>query len=277
MNSDLSHRAPAELDYIQIFPIPGIPLVQPGDDLATLIVEAAQAAGLSLICGDILVVAQKIVSKAEGRLVRLVDVTPGAEAHRLAQATGKDARVVQAILDDSTAVIRAREGVLIVEQSSGWICAHAGVDHSNVAPEEEETVALLPADADASAAEIGSRIQTQTGATVAVLINDSHGRPWRMGTVGVCIGCAGLPTLWDQRGLTDLYGYELRASEECIADELCAAASLVMGIENRAVRGARQPSSAATPCRTPPPTPRPVRSSVRRSVICFAENTHCSG
>ena len=120
-------------------------------------------------------------------------------------------------------------GVLIVEQSGGWICAHGGVDQSNVAPEEEETIALLPADADASASEIRSRIQARSGAAVAVLISDSHGRPWRMGTVGVCIGCAGLPTLWDQRGLTDLYGYELRASEECIVDELCAAASLVMG------------------------------------------------
>ena len=260
MNSSHSHHATAlpsdggasntaEQEGIQICAIPGLPLVQPGDDLATLIVEAAQAAGVPLASGDILVVAQKIVSKAEGRLVRLVDVTPGEEAHRLAQATGKDARVVQAILDDSTAVIRAREGVLIVEQSSGWICAHAGVDHSNVAPEEEETVALLPADADASAAEIGSRIQTQTGATVAVLINDSHGRPWRMGTVGVCIGCAGLPTLWDQRGLTDLYGYELRASEECIADELCAAASLVMGQSSEGrpaaiIRGYTPPDAA---------------------------------
>ena len=228
MNSSLSHHA-SDPGGIRIVPIPGIPLVQAGDDLATLIIEAAQAADLSLICGDILVVAQKIVSKAEGRLVRLADVTPGEEAIRLARATDKDARVVQAILDDSRAVIRARAGVLIVEQSGGWICAHGGVDQSNVAPEEEETIALLPADADASASEIRSRIQARSGAAVAVLISDSHGRPWRMGTVGVCIGCAGLPTLWDQRGLTDLYGYELRASEECIVDELCAAASLVMG------------------------------------------------
>ena len=245
----------AEQGGIQFFSIPGIPLVQAGDDLATLIIEAAEVAGLSLISGDILVVAQKIVSKAEGRLVRLADVTPGAEATRLALETDKDARVVQAILDDSRAVIRARAGVLIVEQNSGWICAHGGVDHSNVAPEEEETIALLPADADASAAEMRSRIQAQTGASVAVLINDSHGRPWRMGTVGVCIGCAGLPTLWDQRGLTDLYGYELRASEECIADELCAAASLVMGQSSEGrpaaiIRGYTRPDSADAPARS---------------------------
>ena len=160
MNDSLSQRPP-EQGGIQILPIPGIPLVQPGDDLAALIIEAAEAAGLSLIAGDILVMAQKIVSKAEGRLVRLADVTPGEEAVRLAQETGKDARVVQAVLDDSRAVVRARAGVLIVEQSSGWVCAHGGLDHSNVAPEEEETVALLPADADASATAIRGRIEAE--------------------------------------------------------------------------------------------------------------------
>ena len=254
MNDSHSHRPP-EQGGIQILPIPGIPLVQPGDDLAALIIEAAEAAGLSLIAGDILVMAQKIVSKAEGRLVRLADVTPGEEAVRLAQETGKDARVVQAVLDDSTAVVRARAGVLIVEQSSGWVCAHGGLDHSNVAPEEEETVALLPADADASATAIRARIMAETGATVAVLISDSHGRPWKMGTVGVCIGCAGLPALWDQRGLTDLFGYELVASEECIVDELCAAASLVMGQSSEGrpaaiIRGYTRPDAADAPARS---------------------------
>ena len=254
MNDSHSHRPP-EQGGIQILPIPGIPLVQPGDDLAALIIEAAEAAGLSLIAGDILVMAQKIVSKAEGRLVRLADVTPGEEALRLAQETGKDARVVQAVLDDSTAVVRARAGVLIVEQSSGWVCAHGGLDHSNVAPEEEETVALLPADADASATAIRARIMAETGATVAVLISDSHGRPWKMGTVGVCIGCAGLPALWDQRGLTDLFGYELVASEECIVDELCAAASLVMGQSSEGrpaaiIRGYTRPDAVDAPARS---------------------------
>ena len=157
MNDSLSQRPP-EQGGIHILPIAGIPLVQPGDDLAALIIEAAEAAGLSLIAGDILVMAQKIVSKAEGRLVRLADVRPGEEAVRLAQETGKDARVVQAVLDDSRAVVRARAGVLIAEQSSGWVCAHGGLDHSNVAPEEEETVALLPEDADASATAMRGRI-----------------------------------------------------------------------------------------------------------------------
>ena len=254
MNDSRSQRPP-EQGGIEIFPVPGIPLVQPGDDVAGLIIEAAGAAGLSLVSGDILVLAQKIVSKAEGRLVRLADVTPGEEAVRLAEGTGKDARVVQAVLDDSNAVVRARAGVLIVEQSSGWVCAHAGLDHSNVAPEEDETVALLPADADASATAIRGRILEETGAAVAVLISDSHGRPWKMGTVGVCIGCAGLPALWDQRGLTDLFGYELVASEECIIDELCAAATLVMGQSSEGrpaaiVRGYRRPDAADAPARS---------------------------
>ncbi len=254
MNGSRSQRPP-EQGGIEIFPIPGIPLVQPGDDVAGLVIGAAGAAGISLETGDILVMAQKIVSKAEGRLVRLADVTPGEEAVRLAEGTGKDARVVQAVLDDSNAVVRARAGVLIVEQSSGWVCAHAGLDHSNVAPEEEETVALLPADSDASATAIRGRILEETGAAVAVLISDSHGRPWKMGTVGVCIGCAGLPALWDQRGLTDLFGYELVASEECIIDELCAAATLVMGQSSEGrpaaiIRGYRRPDAADAPARS---------------------------
>ena len=254
MDDNLSQRPPRQ-EGIRIIPIPGIPLVQPGDDLAALIIEAAATAGPSLQSGDILVIAQKIVSKAEGRLLRLADVRPGEEALRLAQETGKDARVVQAVLDDSRAVVRAREGVLIVEQSSGWVCAHGGLDHSNVAPEEDETVALLPADADASAAALRGRIEAKTGATVAVLISDSHGRPWKMGTVGVCIGCAGLPALWDQRGLTDLFGYELVASEECIIDELCAAATLVMGQSSEGrpaaiIRGYSRPDAADAPARS---------------------------
>ena len=230
-------------------------MVQPGDDLAGLIVEAAEAAGSPLRTGDVLVVAQKVVSKSEGRLVRLAEVTPGAQALRLAEDTGKDARVVQAVLDDSRSVLRARQGVLIVEQRSGWVCAHAGLDHSNVAPEEEEVVALLPEDADASAAALRDRLLARSGAEVAVLISDSHGRPWKLGTVGGCIGCAGLPPLWDQRGLTDLFGYELVASEECIVDELCAAASLVMGQSSEGrpaavLRGYRPPALPPAPAKS---------------------------
>lgn len=226
------------MDAMTLWAVPGIPIVREGDDIAVLIVDRLHEQGESLQSGDILVIAQKIVSKAEGRLVRLDDVEPSEEARALAEVVDKDAQTVQVILDDSKSIIRTRKGLLIVEQSSGWICANAGVDHSNVAPAETDSdggdvsgvmLALLPADGDASAERIRDRLGELTGARPAVLISDSHGRPWRIGTVGVCIGCAGLPPVWDQRGRTDLHGYTLVSSEECIADELSAAAALVMG------------------------------------------------
>ncbi len=240
-------------DCMTLFSVPGLPLVHPGDDLAQLIVEKMDAAGQQLQSGDILVMAQKIVSKAEGRLVRLSDVTPGAQALELAEITGKDPHVVQAILDDSNEVVRARRGLLIVEQKSGWVCAHAGMDRSNVQPVNgEEMVALLPENSDASAEGLRGRLAELTGAEVAVLISDSHGRPWKFGTMGVCIGCAGIPPLWNQRGLPDLFGYELLASEECIVDELAGAAALLMGqsAEGRPVvivRGYIPPDLPAAP------------------------------
>ena len=207
-----------------------MPLVQRGDDLAALLVERLSAAGLAFQEGDVLVVAQKIISKAEGRLVNLADVQPGDEALRLAVIVDRDPRVVQVVLEESNAVLRARRGLLVVEQRNGWVCANAGVDRSNVQQEgASDTLALLPWDADASAAALRTRIEELTGIAPAVIINDSHGRAWRIGTVGVAIGCAGLPPVWDQRGLADLFGYTLHASEECIADELAAAASLLMG------------------------------------------------
>ena len=226
------------MDGLTLWAVPEMPIVREGDDIAGIIVERMDAHEMALQPGDIVVIAQKIVSKAEGRLVRLREVEPSAQALELAERVDKDAATVQVILDDSRSVIRARRGLLIVEQSSGWICANAGVDHSNVAPadvgETEDAdagvmLALLPEDADASAARIRKRLDELTGASPSVLINDSHGRPWRIGTVGVCIGCAGLPPVWDQRGRRDLHGYELVSSEECIADELAAAASLIMG------------------------------------------------
>ena len=207
-----------------------MPLVQRGDDLAALLVERLSAADLAFQEGDVLVVAQKIISKAEGRLVNLADVQPGDEALRLAVIVDRDPRVVQVVLEESNAVLRARRGLLVVEQRNGWVCANAGVDRSNVQQEgASDTLALLPWDADASAAVLRTRIEELTGIAPAVIINDSHGRAWRIGTVGVAIGCAGLPPVWDQRGLADLFGYTLHASEECIADELAAAASLLMG------------------------------------------------
>ena len=218
------------LPTLTFFAVPDLPHIQPGDDLGALLAEALAAAGLTLQPGDILVIAQKIVSKAEGRVVRLEDVQPDARALDYAEITGRDPRVVQVVLDESNEVLRARYGLLVVEQRNGWVCANAGVDRSNVRPDgSSEMLTLLPEDADASAARLRAELAERTGVAPAVIINDSHGRAWRVGTVGVAIGCAGLPPVWDQRGLSDLYGYTLHASEECIADELAAAASLVMG------------------------------------------------
>lgn len=241
---------------MSLFAVPDLPLIEPGDDLGKLIVDRLEAAGRSLTKGDILVIAQKVVSKAEGRLVRLNDVEIGSQALSLAEVTGKDPRIVQVVLDDSRSVIRAQPGLLIVEQKGGWISAHGGMDRSNVASrEEDEMVALLPLDGDASAEKIQRSILDSSGFEVGVLINDSHGRPWRVGTVGVCIGCAGLPPLWNQRGLQDLFGYELVGSEECIADELAAAASLLMGQSDEGrpavlIRGYRPPELPEAPATT---------------------------
>lgn len=241
---------------MHLFTVAGLPSIQPGDDVAALIAGRLSAAGETLQPGDILVIAQKIVSKAEGRLVRLADVTPSAQAEEIAAIVGKDPRVVQAVLDDSQEVLRVRRGLLVVEQRSGWVCANAGVDRSNVQPGDDgDYLALLPADADASAAAIRNRLIELTGVAPAVIINDSHGRAWRIGTVGTAIGCAGLPPIWNQRGLHDLFGYELVSSEECIADELAAAASLLMGQSNEGrpvvvIRGYTPPALPPAPART---------------------------
>ncbi|RLT42927.1 MAG: coenzyme F420-0:L-glutamate ligase [Chloroflexi bacterium] len=240
-------------ESMTLFSVPGLPMIRPGDDLAQLIAEKIESAGQQLHSGDILVIAQKVVSKAEGRLVRLSAVTPGERALELAEITGKDPRIVQVILDDSHEVVRARRGLLIVEQKSGWVCAHGGMDRSNVQPVDgEEMVALLPENSDASAEGLRARLAELTGAQVAVLISDSHGRPWKFGTMGVCIGCAGIPPIWNQRGLYDLFGYELVASEECLVDELAGAAALLMGqsAEGRPVvviRGYTPPNLPAAP------------------------------
>ncbi len=202
-------------------------MVQPGDDLAALLAAALNRAGLSLQAGDVLVLAQKIVSKAEGRLVHLQTVTPSRRALELAEQVGKDPRLVQLILDESREVLRARPGLLVVEHRLGFVSANAGIDHSNVGAADDDTVLLLPADPDASAERL--RRQMLAAGGLGVLIIDSHGRAWREGTVGVAIGLAGLPGLVDLRGRPDLFGRELRASLLAAADELAAAASLVMG------------------------------------------------
>jgi coenzyme F420-0:L-glutamate ligase/coenzyme F420-1:gamma-L-glutamate ligase len=242
---------------ISMFSVPNFPLIRPGDDLAQHILQQLRAGGQHLQDGDILVVAQKVVSKAEGRLVKLADVTPSDQARQIAATVDKDPRVIQVILDDSRSIIRVRRNLFVVEQRSGWICANAGVDRSNVQPDEQgdEYLALLPLDADASAARIRHQLHAQSGANAAVLISDSHGRAWRVGTTGICIGCAGLPPIWNQRGLHDLFGYELHSSEECIADELASAASLLMGQSNEGrpvivIRGYQLPAAPAAPAQT---------------------------
>jgi coenzyme F420-0:L-glutamate ligase / coenzyme F420-1:gamma-L-glutamate ligase len=217
---------------LTLTPLPGIPLVKPGDDLAELCLQALQRAEISLMDGDILVLAQKIVSKAEGRLVNLVNVEPGPAALQLASQTDKDPRLVELILCESNEVSRTRPGTIIVEHRLGFVCANAGIDHSNVAgsgDEQEEWVLLLPEDPDASAQDLRCRLEAAAGKRIGILIIDSHGRAWRHGIVGVAIGLAGLPGLVDLRGQPDLFGYNLRITQIGVADELAAAASLVMG------------------------------------------------
>lgn len=213
---------------LQLIPLPNIPLIRPGDDLAALIVEAAQAAEVRLMARDILLIAQKIVSKAENCFIRLADLTPSARAIDLARVTGKPATLVEAILRDSAEVIRARKNLLIVEHKLGFISANAGLDHSNVSP-ERDLLLRLPDDPDASARTIRDRLAELSGVRPPVLIIDSHGRPWRFGTVGVTIGLSGLAPVQNLRGQPDLFGIPLEITEVGFADQLAAAASLVMG------------------------------------------------
>lgn len=213
--------------------LPDVPLIQPGDDLAAIALQAMAAMELEFQSGDVLVVAQKVVSKAEGRLVCLSDIAPTARAHDLAVQVDKDPRLVQVILDESAEILRAAPGALIVQHRLGFVSANAGVDHSNVAGrpgrEEEPWVLLLPTDPDASARKLGERLSLASGAEIAVLIIDSHGRAWRMGTVGVAIGVYHFPALLDLRGQPDLFGEPLKITQVGLADEMGAAASLLMG------------------------------------------------
>ena len=185
---------------------------------------------MHLADGDVLAVAQKVVSKAEGRLVPLVDVQPSKRASEVAAQTDKDPRVVELILQESEEISRLRQGVLIVRHRLGFTSANAGIDRSNVAQRgEAETVLLLPIDPDRSAAQLREAIQARLGVQIGIVITDSHGRPFRLGTVGVAIGVAGIPALWDQRGKPDLYGYSLQHTDIGVADEIAAAAGLLMG------------------------------------------------
>ena len=212
--------------------LPGIPLIRPGDNLVEMIGTALERAGLVLQDGDILVLAQKIVSKAEGRMLNLARVNPSARALELAASIEKDPRLVELILQESREVLRTRPGTIIVEHRLGFVCANAGIDHSNVAglgDGQEEWVLLLPENPDDSAHRIRQGLERAASVHVGVLIIDSHGRAWRQGTVGAAIGLSGMPGLVDLRGSPDLFDYTLRITQVGAADELAAAASLVMG------------------------------------------------
>ena len=219
-------RVPAEL---RLLGLGGIPEVRPGDDLAGLIGDAIEDSGEVLEAGDVLVVTHKVVSKAEGRLVALRGVEPSALARRFAEGAGKDPRQVEVVLRESRRIVRMDRGVIIAETAHGLICANAGVDASNVEP---ETICLLPVDPDASAARLRAAVAARFGfapeAAPGVVVSDSFGRPWRNGIVNVAIGVAGLAPLADYRGWHDAAGYELHVTVLAVADELAAAAELVM-------------------------------------------------
>lgn len=242
---------------LTLTPLKNIPLIRRDDDLADIIVASLRESNIELEDGDILILASKIVSKAEGRIVDLTTVTPSERALELARQSEKDPRVVELMLQESNEILRVRVGTIIVEHRLGFVCANAGIDHSNVSPltsgegsgvradspsrsspsllgkwpgvRSEDLVLLLPLDPDSSSRMILEKIESGTGKKIGVMIIDSHGRAWRIGTVGVTIGLSGIPAVVDERGWQDLFGYTLRVTVVGIADELAAAASLVMG------------------------------------------------
>ena len=210
----------------------GIPLVSPGDDLAQIVLDAIDRMGDRLTDGDILVLAQKIVSKSEGRIVDLETVTPSTRAIEVAEQVDKDPRLVELILSEATEIVRHRKGVLVVAHRCGVVLANAGIDRSNVdqaGSGADTKVLLLPQDSDASCAKLRQEFQDRAGVTVGIIINDSLGRAWRNGTVGAAIGAAGIDALLDLNGEPDLFDRPLQATQVGLADELAATASLVMG------------------------------------------------
>ena len=216
---------------LTLTPLLNFPLIRQDDNLADILVKSLQETQIELHDNDIIVLAQKIVSKSEGRMVNLATVTPSQHAIELAQKADKDPRVMELMLQESNEVLRIRIGTIIVEHKLGFVCANAGIDHSNVmsSGNTEDYVLLLPEDPDRSARNIREKIKQTTGKTIGVMIIDSHGRAWRNGTVGICIGLSGLPAIVDERGWKDLFGYALKITIVGVADELAAAASLVMG------------------------------------------------
>jgi coenzyme F420-0:L-glutamate ligase/coenzyme F420-1:gamma-L-glutamate ligase len=232
---------------IQIIGLTGIGEVMAGDDLGQLILEGSRLSGLKISDKDIIVIAQKVVSKAEGRAVRLETITPSEVAREWARRYDKDPRMVEVVLGESRRIVRMERGIIIAETRHGFICANAGVDASNVA---EDVVTLLPEDPDRSARQIKERIEQDTGARVAVIISDTFGRPWREGITNVAIGLAGIAPLVDYRGQIDSHGRPLRVTIIAVADELASAAELVMrktaGVPVAIIRGFDYDARAAS-------------------------------
>lgn len=226
--SDTTRTQPPT-EGIRITPLRGMGPLGPGDDLAAIIVAALADNQLALTPGDTLVVAQKVVSKVEGRLVDLAETTPSPRALELAEATRKDPRLVELILAESSDVIRAFPGVLIVRHLNGYVMANAGIDSSNLAPTDREQVLLLPRNADASAARLRAAIAAATGVEAGIVVSDSFGRPWRVGVTNVAIGAAGIAALLDRRNEKDLYGRTLEVTQVAVGDLLASAAGLAMG------------------------------------------------
>jgi coenzyme F420-0:L-glutamate ligase/coenzyme F420-1:gamma-L-glutamate ligase len=236
---------------LEILAPENFPMVGPGDFLPRQILDSLQQEHLPLQHGDSLVLAQKIISKSEDRYVELAHVEPSPEARELGRKCDKDSRLVQLILDESSEVLRCVPGVIIVRHRLGFVMANAGIDHSNIADSAEgQRVLLLPEDPDRSAEKLRQQLARITGLDLAIIISDSFGRPWRLGTTGVCIGCAGIASLIDRRGDSDLFGQELRVTQIALGDELATAASILMGQTDEArplvlIRGLDFPAEPA--------------------------------
>jgi coenzyme F420-0:L-glutamate ligase / coenzyme F420-1:gamma-L-glutamate ligase len=221
-------------DRLEALAVAGVPLIEPGDDVPELVTRALGAAGLAVTDGDVIVVTSKLLSRAEGRFVELPRVEPSARATELAREVGKDPRAVELILRESTAISRQAPGVLVVRHRLGFVVANAGIDLSNAAPSDARPgsgpwALLLPEAPDASAAAIRARVESASGSSVGVVVTDSFGRPFRLGTVGAAIGVSGLPPVWDRRGEPDLFGRPLETTVTALADQVAAVADLVAG------------------------------------------------
>jgi coenzyme F420-0:L-glutamate ligase/coenzyme F420-1:gamma-L-glutamate ligase len=234
------------MNPVQVIAVEGLPLIRKGDNLAQLICSAAEKQHTPIQNGDVLVATHVAVSKAEGNVVNLDKVVPSKKANEIAKKTGKDPALVEVVLRESKDIVRMRDSVLITESRQGFICANSGVDRSNV--EGERNVAPLPRDPDLSAKRIRQEMKKLTGCDVAVIVSDTHGRPFRMGEVNVAVGVSGLKPIRDRRGEKDLFGYVLRIKQTAIADELASAAELVIGQANEGIpvaiiRGYNYPKS----------------------------------